>query len=267
VFGGSYQAFRDQFTWASVPDVNDFKQAVQAAFDPWLAVDPTTNLGTNLFFVEDLGTAVSSTIESNVRLGSEIDLLAGNIGSGTRGESYFNSRIIDGGITLTSGTTGYAGFAISGADITMNNNSVVWTLNVFQTILTHEIGHAIGLGDVEDFWDNGFIDNNYSASDPVGTLTDSWALLIDPLDPSSSPLTRYDVPNNAEGIDAPGVDILMESSIPATFFTNGAALQNDDYGGRQFLYPVLAIPEPSAGIACALAFAVSFARRRCRPMP
>lgn len=202
VDGSNYEVYRDKFSWSSVPTTNEFAGAIKSAFDPWLAIDPISKLGTDLFFVEDLSTPVSTAIESNIRLGAEIDLLAGNIGSGTRGESYFSARRVSGGVTLTSGTIENLGYAITGADITMNTDAV-WNLTTFQTILTHEIGHAIGLGDVEDFFDNGFIDDNYDSSAPLGTLTNSWALLVDPLDPASSPLTRFKVPNDSVGIDAP----------------------------------------------------------------
>lgn len=263
--GGSYAAYRDQFVWSTVPTEVEFRTSVLAAFDPWTAHDPVTGLTTSLFFVEDLGTTATTAIDGNVRLGSEIDLFSGNIGTGTRGEAFFNANTIAGGVTLTSGTTGYDGFAINGADITMNNNSAVWDLNTFQTILTHEIGHAIGLGDVEDFFGNGFIDDNYDPNDPLGTLTNSWASLVDPLDPANSTgLSIFSVPNDTNGIDAPGVDILMESNIPNTFFTNGASLQNDDFGTRQFLYPSLtAVPEPSSvAIILSMACAVAMRRRK-----
>jgi hypothetical protein len=39
------------------------------------------------------------------------------------------------------------------------------------------------------------------------------------------------------------VDILMETSIPSVFFGPNLTLSNDDYAGRQFLYP---IPEPAS---------------------
>ncbi len=240
ISGGNYTVYRDQFNWSVVPTETEFRNAIADAFIPWTLTDPVSGLGTSLSFVEDLGTAVSPIIESNVRLGAEIDLFAGNIGSGTRGEAFFNARGIAGGVTLTSGTTGYGGAPIAGADITMNNNAAIWNLNSFQTILTHEIGHAIGLGDVEDFFNNGFIDNNYDPANPTSTLTDAWAQLVDPMNPGGSvDLSLFSVPNNSSGVDAPGVDILMESAIPGTFFANGAALQNDDFGARQFLYPEL----------------------------
>lgn len=242
VEGGSWSAYRNQFTWQSTPSVTAFQQAVEDAFEAWTVVDPATGFGTQLSFVADLATPVSTAVDNFVRLGSEIDLFADSIGSGQKGEAFFNSVFQGGGVTLTSGTTGYGGFAIAGADITMNTNVVWSSLSDFKVILTHEIGHAIGLGDVEDFSGNGFIDNNYSSGDPLGTLTDPWAHLVDPLDPGASAgLSIYNVPNSTAGIDRFGVDILMESSIPQVFFDQGfAELRNDDFGGRQFLYPELA---------------------------
>ena len=263
VAGGSYEAYRDAFTWTDLPTVAEFSTAVGRAFGRWTAVDPVTRLGTALRFTEDFGTAVSTTIENFVRLGSEIDLFAANIGFGNRGDAFFNARGVAGGVTLTSGTTGYGGFAISGTDIRMNSNTV-WSLNNFETILTHEIGHSVGLGDVEDFGNNGFIDDDYDPADPLGTLTNSWAGLVNPFDPSASAGLRiYDVPNDADGLDADGVDILMESNIPLTFFQNGAELRNDDFGTRQFLYPSVApVPEPAAGLLVAAAAGLALLRRR-----
>ena len=266
VQGGSYAAYRDRFSWNQLPSVADFSAAVGRAFTAWTVADPATGLGTALSFVEDFGTTVSIAISDNVRLGSEIDLLADNIGTGNRGNAFFNARQLTGGVTLTSGTTGYRGFAITGTDVRMNSNNT-WSLNDFETILTHEIGHAVGLGDVEDFGNNGFIDDNYDSNDPAGTLTNSWAGLVNPLDPSASVgLALYAVPNNASGIDAPGVDILMESAIPNTFFVNGAALQNDDFGTRQFLYPsvgdVAAVPEPATPALLLAAAGLTLLRRR-----
>ena len=260
LLGGSYEAYRDQFDWVIEPSVGEFEAAIQQSFEPWTALDPNTGLGTQLSFVEDLDTPVNFGIEQNIRLGAEIDLLAGNVGVGTYGQAYFSGEAIAAGLTLTSGTSGYEGFAITGADVTMNNHQVAWDLNTFQTILTHEIGHAIGLGDVEDFFGNGFIDDNYSPLDPLETLTNAWSHRVNPLNPARSDLFLFDVSNDINGLDAPGVDILMETDIPSRFFQTGAALQNDDFGGRQFLYPELGqlqseepartVTEPSALVAC-----------------
>lgn len=213
-----------------------------------------------------MGTAVDARRINNVHLGAEIDIFAGNIGSGTRGEAFFNSNFLQNGVSLTSGVNDYTGWAITGANITINNNDALWDLNTFETILTHEIGHAIGLGDVEDFFALGFIDDNYDPNDPLGTLNNSWAKLVNPLDPSNSAgLSLYSVPNDATGIDFAGVDILMESNIPSTFFINGARLSNDDFGGRQFLYPFIStVPESPSFALLAIGILIPAIRSRRR---
>jgi len=269
--GGSFQAYRDSFSWSgAVPAVVDFRSAVEQAFTAWESVDPVTGLGTDLSFVSDLNTTVVGTRgfgNVNIR-GAEIDLLAGNAGDNDpRAVTYFDA--VNDNVTLTSGTTNYArSSAISGADISINNNSgAFYTLDFFRRLLTHEIGHAIGLGDVEDA--NGrrkFIDDNYDPTSPAtarATLTNSWALLVNPLNPRLSPgLSIYSVADSNPGIDTGGVDILMESNglgiAPGNPVTALVPLKNDDYGTRQFLYPSFlhptflasSIPEPST---CVLA--------------
>lgn len=261
--GGSYQAYRNLLSWdGTPPTVAEFEQAVLEAFAVWTSTDPATGLDSELRFVPDLGTPVSTTVSgSYVRLGSEIDLFAAtsaggwNVGNnGTRAETYFNSITVPGNLTLTSGVTGYPGYAISGVDITFNSNTgAKYTLSTFKAILAHEIGHALGLADVDVTSGpaGSFIDDNYNNSSDatiVATLTNSFALLINPADPGASPLQRYTVPNTIHGFDTPGVDILMETNIPSIFFSAaGPYLSPDDVAGRQFMYPVTL--EPPLSIA------------------
>lgn len=258
--GGSFQDYRDLFTWNVLPSVTDFQSAVEDAFNAWTVVDPVSGLGTNLSFSADLSTSVVGTgvggIDPN---GAEIDLLAStdanfwNPGdTGTQGETFFTT--IDSTVTLTSGTVNYAGSsAISGADITLNNNSgAVYDLDFFRRLLTHEIGHALGLGDVEgDINPGAFIDDNYdgtSSATALATLTNPIANLVDPLNPAASPFSLFTVPEADPGVDTPGVDILMESRglgiDSGNPVTNLTPLINDDYAGRQFLYPLLPVTIP-----------------------
>ncbi|NEO94144.1 hypothetical protein [Moorena sp. SIO3I6] len=201
--GGSYQAYRDLFTWDILPSVNEFQNAIEAAFNAWTVVDPVSGLGTDLSFVADLETPVVGTGRGGVnRYGAEIDLLAStdatfwNPGNTSpQGESFF--YYINDTVTLTSGTENYAGSsAIIGADITFNNNAgTVYTLDFFRRLLTHEIGHAIGLGDIEgDISANRFIDDNYDGSTSataLATLSNPIAQLIDPLNPAASPFSLF----------------------------------------------------------------------------
>ena len=261
--GGSYQAYRDLFSWNSTPTVPAFTAAVNQAFNAWSSVDPVSGLGTAVTFVPDLATSVVGSNSGSgglSTLGAEIDLFgstdagfwnAGN--AGTQGETRFGG--IGSTVTLTSGTPNYAGStAISGADIIMNSNpQAVYSLDIFRRILTHEIGHAIGLGDVEGSINPGaFIDDNYNggtSATALATLNNSWAALVNPLNPAASVgLSRFTIPVANPGLTTVGVDILMESfgvgigaSNPVTSLV---PLTNDDYGTRQFLYPV--VPEPTS---------------------
>ena len=278
--GGSYQAFRDQFTWlGGAPSVASFQATVDGAFDAWTVTDPASGLGSALSFVPDLGTPVvdqpgdlmnpASFIGLNA--GAEIDVIAEipHLGPGYGGSVRF---FLDGGVTndltLTSGTIGYAGAAISGADIRINP-TLLYTLDEFGLLLSHEIGHAIGLGDVELFPGVGgvnslFLDDDFDGSTSataLATLTNSFVHDIDPLDPDSSPLLR--VPGTLAGdpgLGTPGVEILMESGALFDLLGAEGTLQNDDFAGRQYLYPV--VPEPSTFLLVSLGLGGLAASRR-----
>lgn len=259
--GGSLVNYRDLFKWDVIPTELDFGATIELAFNAWKSVDPVTGLSTSLDFIDDTAStiAVGNGFGSINIFGAEIDLLASDAGdSGTRATSYF--RASSHNVTLTSGTTNYSDSgAIIGADININNNQgAIYSLDLFGRLLTHEIGHALGLGDVDVGFS--FIDDNYDANDPLGTLTNSWGLLVDPLNPAASVgLSLFSVTKAA--IQTQGVDILMESDglgiATGNPVTNLVPLTNDDYGMRQFLYPTLSaanVPEPSTVILFLLAF-------------
>ncbi|XQW85611.1 PEP-CTERM sorting domain-containing protein [Thalassotalea piscium] len=270
--GGTFEAYRDMFSWNELPTINAFTYTIQSAFDVWSSVDPESGLGTNLSFVADLNTQVVGNFSSSGsvnRAGAEIDLLAktdayfwntGN--SSTQGETWFSA--VASPVDLTSGTKNYTGSsAIVGADISMNSNSgAVYNLDLFFRLLTHEIGHALGLGDV-DIYSNRFIDDNYDGTPE--SLTNSWASAVNVYNPAESPLKIYNVGNN---IQADGVDILMESRgigiSPGNPVNNPNPLSNDDYGIRQFLYPFIAVPEPSSILLLVLSLSLLFKSKKKR---
>ena len=252
------------------------------AFNAWTIPDPASGLTTAVTFVADLATSVVGANTGSGGLdtrGAEIDLFGSNDAffwnpgdSGLQGETGFND--IGSMVTLTSGTVNYAGSrAISGADIILNSNAnALYTLDIFRRLLTHEIGHAIGLGDVEgDINPGRFIDDNFDGTNSataLATLTNSWALLVDPLNPGASVgLNRYTVPFGNPGTTTPGVDILMESRglgiAAGNPVTNLFPMTNDDFGTRQFLYPSLTtVPEPSTIVFFGTAIVSIFALRR-----
>lgn len=263
--GGSYEAFRDRFQWEGAPpSVEELQAAVENAFAAWQVVDPETGFGTNIRFVPDFETEVDfGPVPADpvdwfrFNPGAEIDIVVTTVPPGFNAIGAFYASPVGSTVTLTSGVDNYHGAAISGADIMLNVNKA-WTVTGLQGTLTHEIGHALGLDDVDipSTLGNGgvtslFYDDNFDGSSSRSareTLTNSFAALIDPFDPDNSPaLMQYDVctpggPLNCSsnpGLQTSGVHILMESSDRRR---RDHTLQNDDFAGRQFLYPFVRVP-------------------------
>lgn len=284
VEGGSFQALRDQLIWVggNVPSVADFEAATRRAFDNWTVVDAAIQRPSAFHFVADLATpAVDDPGNPNrpggftgLNAGSEIDVFAATPHAGAQfGASvviFVDATADD--LRLTTGATNYPGRAISGADIRINP-AFAWSLRGYEVLLTHEIGHALGLADLESAGAP-FLDDDYDPSSPataLATLTDAFSPAIDVLDPDDTPLQAFiGNLNTNPGLDTPGVTLLMETEGIFDLLFTEPRLQNDELAARQFLYPVPA-PEPGlagmllAGIAGIVALAVrrGIGRRVC----
>ena len=262
---GDYGLLRDEVEWLPgfTPTEAEFAAAIARAFEHWEVVDPATGLPAGFHFVEDLSTSAVDDAPSNpnnpnaflgLNRGAEIDIFVEtpHAGSSYGASVLFFVDTVEDDLTLTSGTTGYPGLAITGADIRMSPD-FVFTLRAFETLLTHEIGHALGLADLEaspfSASVSGFIDDDYDPTTDasvLATTSNSFALLVDPLDPDLSPLFSFNGNiNTSPGIDSPSVNILMESEGWIDLRFDDQKLKNDEFAGREFLYPV---PEPGVGL-------------------
>ncbi|MCR9096319.1 MAG: hypothetical protein NXI30_19000 [bacterium] len=261
---GDYGLLLSEVEWVpgTEPTEPEFAELIASAFEHWEVVDPSTALPAAFHFVEDLSTPAVDDAPTNpsnpnaflgLNAGAEIDIFVAtpHAGSGYGASVIFFVDTVEDDLTLTSGTTGYPGLAITGADIRMSD-TIAFTPSAFETLLTHEIGHALGLADLEaspfSASVSGFIDDDYDPTTDTSvhaTTSNSFALLIDPLDPDLSPLFAFNGNmKTSPGLDSPQVRLLMESDDWLSLRFVDPKLQNDEFAGRQFLYPV---PEPGMG--------------------
>lgn len=259
---GTYAGLRDQFVWVpGPPSVVDFKRAIRRAFEHWTVVDPATGLPAGFYFVEDLSTPVFDDLAATTSSGSVIGLNAGaeidlfaetpHPGGSFGASAVIFLDLVGWTVDLPSGVCDYPALPISGADIRINP-AFSWSLAGFEVLLTHEIGHALGLSDLEGpsgiGGGSGFFDDNFDPSTSLTaaeTLNNSFALLVDPYDPDDSPLLETSEDMNMDpGLDSPGVNLLMETEGIFNLLGQPPFLQNDEFAARQFLYPV-AVPEPT----------------------
>ena len=94
-----------------------------------------------------------------------------------------------------------------------------------------------------------FVDDNYDGASQAtanATFMNHFSHLINPLDPSNSPLLNlYTVPNSSLGTNASDVHILMERFLDSATISAINPMSPDDYAQRQFLYPAT-VPEPGS---------------------
>jgi hypothetical protein len=224
-------------TGADAPeDVADIERAVAAAFAQWSSPALTFEL-----------TFDGPTVRGRT-VGAEIDVFAIDSTDpdfAASGATFGLAQLVwtaRPDRLLTNGTT-LAGKVIHGADILIAKDRLAAVapsftradqLRIFQRLVMHELGHALGFAHPHD----GPGVNFDTDTNPNN------AILVDPADP----LATVGLSPN---LDTLAVMNQVPSNFDALFNTS---LRNDDRGGRDVLYPVLgatqAICQPMAETGC-----------------
>lgn len=233
--------FFARFTWAgAAPLLADFSNAISGAFSAWTNAwqprgGPLGFTKTNTAVGSGISSWTTPTFVGSNLTGNEIDIFAVTGGGFGGGLTAGFGTADDVHLTNGFGFSSIAGLFPSSKILTVDlglSTDTVWTLPMFQGYLTHELGHALGLGDIDlpvypasasmSFWDTDLDVNNVMPINMGGDVRDGL-----PATPTIGPIP----------VSAADGKILMCSNCPSSPLT----LKNDDLAGIHFLYPV---PEP-----------------------
>jgi hypothetical protein len=224
--GNFYAQITSSFVDSTGVTQDQIKQAIRRAFDRWASGSPLsfTDVSGQIFAIRDAASPGS---------GSEIDIFAIPGGSiDFVGNSLSGNTIQQVSSSQPKSTNGssISGRTLTSADILINKDRMYYLnpndpqvqslqsqgqfLVHFESLIQHEIGHAIGLDHPDEWWTRNFD----SDSDPNNSMN------INCNSPASGLQLSQNFPRNAV-MSAQGSHLVRMT------------LTGDDLGGRAFLYP------------------------------